>query len=92
MFDSIRDTFEPADSLDEPEEMELAEDDNAEGVQELVTSTLLGAIPKEKSLEKILAYRIKEGSDPPVYEFFVKWKVPPLWCIPKDSVSLTYSC
>lgn len=36
---------------------------------------LLGAIPKDKVLEKILAYRNKDNADPPVYEFFVKWKV-----------------
>lgn len=36
---------------------------------------LLGAIPKDKVLEKILAYRNKDNADPPVYEYFVKWKV-----------------
>lgn len=73
-----RDSFEPADSTNEMEEVgegETRGEEEAMEEEELVTSALTGSLPKEKVLEKILAHRVKENSDPPVHEFFVKWKV-----------------
>jgi len=37
--------------------------------------SFLDTLPKSKVLEKILAHRAAPESDPPVYEFFVKWKM-----------------
>jgi hypothetical protein len=67
--DGFESSEDMEDGLEEAEEKEKEEDITAS------SSLYTGSLPKDKVLEKILGYRIKEHSDPPVHEFFVKWKV-----------------